>query len=426
MMSETTAAALRSGRGLIENIIRFADLLRANGLAVSLPAALDAVQALPLIDISSRRTFQHLLQANLVCRKEDIPRFEQLFYAYWLPGNRSRLEIPGRDGTPGQEESDGLVSPALETRPAPRQPEATQASRDATMRYSPDSLPTSGEPLELRFEQSRILYESIAGLLRPMVNRLSRRYRYALHGREINLRRILRKNMQFGGELILLDFKKKKIKKRRVVFFCDVSGSMDIYTLMILQFIHALKRIERRTEIFLFSTELTRATGQFDAADFAAAVSELPRLAADWGGGTRIGHCLENFNKTCGPRLLAGRPVVLLFSDGWDRGQTELLASQMALLQRKAYKIIWLNPLAGARDYEPLCRGMRAALPYVDYFLPLGAPHDIHHLGRMLEKLISGRRLADHQAQQVRNPRLGDAGPIPDLLDDHFRQGSEP
>jgi uncharacterized protein with von Willebrand factor type A (vWA) domain len=388
-MNETTIAAHRSGRGLIENIVRFADLLRANGVAVSLPSVLDAVQAPSLIDISSRRAFQHLLQANLVCRKEDIPRFERLFYAYWLPGNRSRLEIPGRDSTHGQEESEDVGLPIRQTRPAPKQPEETQASRDSAIRYSPHSLPKPGEPLELRFEQSRTVYESIARLLRPLTNRLSRRYRYTLHGQEINLRRILRKNMQFGGELILLDFKKKKVKKRRVVFFCDVSGSMDIYTLMILQFIHALKRIDRRTEIFLFSTDLTRATSQFDGADFAAAISELPRVVGAWGGGTRIGHCLEDFNKTCGSQLLAGKPIVMLFSDGWDRGEAEVLASQMALLQRKAYKIIWLNPLSGARDYQPVCRGMRAALPYVDYFLPMGAPHDLLHLGQTLEKLLA-------------------------------------
>jgi uncharacterized protein with von Willebrand factor type A (vWA) domain len=388
-MNETTIAAHRSGRGLIENIVRFADLLRANGVAVSLPSVLDAVQALSLIDISSRRAFQHLLQANLVCRKEDIPRFERLFYAYWLPWNHTSFKIPGRESANEQAESDDVVSHARQIRPAEKQPEETQAPRDATIRYSPHSLTKPGEPLELRFVQSRTVYESIARLLRPLTNRLSRRYRYTLHGQEINLRRILRKNMQFGGELILLDFKKKKVKKRRVVFFCDVSGSMDIYTLMILQFIHALKRIDRRTEIFLFSTDLTRATSQFDGADFAAAISELPRVVGAWGGGTRIGHCLEDFNKTCGSQLLAGKPIVMLFSDGWDRGEAEVLASQMALLQRKAYKIIWLNPLSGARDYQPVCRGMRAALPYVDYFLPMGAPHDLLHLGQMLEKLLA-------------------------------------
>ena len=194
--------------------------------------------------------------------------------------------------------------------------------------------------------------------------------------------------MQFGGELILLDFRKKKLKKRRVIFFCDVSGSMDIYTLMILQFIHALRRIDRQTEIFFFSTDLSRATHQFGPADFSAAVTQIPAAISDWGGGTRIGHCLKLFNETFGKRKLSHKDIVMIFSDGWDRGEIDLLDTQMAFLNRKAYKIIWLNPLMGTRDYEPICRGMSAALPYVDYFLPMGNLKDLRSISQTLKKMM--------------------------------------
>jgi uncharacterized protein with von Willebrand factor type A (vWA) domain len=147
---------------------------------------------------------------------------------------------------------------------------------------------------------------------------------------------------------------------------------MDIYTLMILQFIHALRRIDRQTEIFLFSTDLSRATHLFNPGDFTAAVTQIPGAISDWGGGTRIGHCLKLFNETFGTRRLSNKDIVMIFSDGWDRGEIDLLDNQMALLNRKAYKIIWINPLMGTRDYEPICRGMSAALPYVDYFLSAG------------------------------------------------------
>ena len=194
--------------------------------------------------------------------------------------------------------------------------------------------------------------------------------------------------MQFGGELILLDFRKKKIKKRRVIFFCDVSGSMDIYTLTILQFIHALKRIDKQTEIFFFSTDLSRATQEFETSNFTSAVTRIPEVISDWGGGTRIGHCLKLFNETFGNRQLSNKDIVMIFSDGWDRGEIDLLDHQMAFLQRKAYKIIWLNPLMGTRDYEPICRGMSAALPYVDYFLPMGNLEDLRSISQTLKKMM--------------------------------------
>jgi hypothetical protein len=194
--------------------------------------------------------------------------------------------------------------------------------------------------------------------------------------------------MQFGGELILLDFRKKKLKKRRVIFFCDVSGSMDIYTLMILQFIHALKRIDRQTEIFLFSTDLSRVTHHFEIGDFTSAATQIPGAISDWGGGTRIGYCLQLFNETFGTRQLSHKDIVMIFSDGWDRGEIDLLDKQMAFLKRKVHKIIWLNPLMGTRDYEPICRGMSAALPYVDLFLPMGSLNDLRSISQTLKKLI--------------------------------------
>ena len=197
-----------------------------------------------------------------------------------------------------------------------------------TLLYSPDAVDRTCELDD--FTESRALYESIKKWLKPLRNRLSRRSKFSVRGKEITLRRVLRKNMQFGGELILLDFKKKKIKKRRLIFFCDVSGSMDVYTIMLLQFAHALKRLDHRTEIFFFSTDISRWTNQFDVGDYAGTLSGLPELVSDWGGGTRIGHCLKDFNEIYGRRMLSGKTSVLIFSDGWDRGETHVLEHQMA------------------------------------------------------------------------------------------------
>jgi uncharacterized protein with von Willebrand factor type A (vWA) domain len=392
MIAENTNIPRASGRGLIENIVRFSDVLRQNDVSISLPAVLDAIQGLPLIDISNRDAFQCLLRVNFVCRREDIAKFDKLFQAYWLPGFQNKLmrRSEENDKAVAKEEPDA-VSTFLKTMVDTHGPGDAEAeiARDWNVHYSPDAHPKQDQPLELHFTQSKAVYESISKLLQSLTHRLSRRFKYTLHGKEISLRRILRKNMQFGGELILLDFKKKKLKKRRVIFLCDVSGSMDIYTLMILQFIHALKRIDRRTEIFFFSTDLSRGTNHFDEDDFVSAISKLPEIVADWGGGTRIGHCLGHFNEAYGKGMLSSKSIVMIFSDGWDRGEVDILGEQMARLKRKAHKIIWLNPLSGTKDYQPICQGMSAALPYVDFFLPMGAWHDLKRLGRMLQKLIA-------------------------------------
>jgi uncharacterized protein with von Willebrand factor type A (vWA) domain len=391
MLSEKTDISRRSGAGLIENIVRFSHLLRDNGIPVSLPAVLDAIQGLPLIDISRLNEFLCLLRINFISCKEDHLKFDSLFYSYWLPRERAslKMKIPAEAPGESQLEQDRIrtlrekITDLNTTADA-----AVKVPQKWALRYSPYRLPATDEKRELRFESSRDLYESITRLLQPMANRISRRFQYTIHGKEISLRKILRKNMKFGGELILLDFKKKRLKKRRVIFFCDISGSMDIYTLMILQFIHVLKRLDRSTEIFFFSTQLSRATRQFDGSDFTSSLSQIPGVISDWGGGTRIGHCLKRFNETFGKKQLSGKDIVMIFSDGWDRGEIDVLEKQLSFLKRKAYKIIWLNPLVGTRDYQPICQGMRAALPYVDYFLPMGNLKDLHSIGKLLKKII--------------------------------------
>ncbi len=389
MDSEISASPRPTGKGLLDNIVRFADYLRNHAVTVSLPGVLDTFRGLPLIDISNPRQFRCLLRANLVSRRPDMAPFDKLFKAYWLPQVQRRPPIRSDEPAPPEEEPGGTMSGDFEDSgearpPRPREP---VLSREWSLRYSPDSLSGHVDIRKFGPVDFEAMTQAVKDLLKPLDNRLSRRFRYTVHGREISLRRMLRKNMQFGGELIFLDFKKKKVKKRRVVFFCDVSGSMDIYTRMILQFIHALRQIDRRTEIFLFATGLSRVTGQFNDHDFHTAIARIPELISDWGGGTRTGRSLQMFNDTYGARLLSGRDIVIIFSDGWDRGEIDVLEAQMSLLKRKAYKIIWLNPLLGTKGYQPICQGMRTALPYVDSFLPMDNPHDLQRLSRTLEKI---------------------------------------
>ena len=378
-----------SDGGITENISRFSNLLKDSGVAVSLPAVLDTLQGLKLIDICNFVEFKDLLRANLICRQQDLALFDTLFHSFWL-GRKSNLQMFPADKSDKHQKGSHPQLYQADDDGNPRSPEAdeTAASHQGAIGYSPESLQQTGQAKELHFTASPELYAQICKLLQPLNNRLSRRRQFAIRGHQISLKRLLRKNMQFGGELIFLDFVKKKLKKRRVVFFCDVSGSMDVYTLMILQFIHALKQLGRRTEIFFFATDLSRGTSHFEVNDFNSAIGRISDLFDDWGGGTRIGHCLQIFNDRYGLRLPTSKDIVIIFSDGWDRGEIDELDNQMACLKRKAYKIIWLNPLLQTKDYQPICQGMRTALPYVDYFLPMAALQDIRLLTRTLEKMM--------------------------------------
>jgi uncharacterized protein with von Willebrand factor type A (vWA) domain len=389
MSDKNTATSNPADRGLIENITRFANLLRDNGVAVSLPAVLDTLQGLAMIDIFNPDEFKCLLRVNFICRKEDLATFNGLFYDFWYAKNHAaRMSAAKNEEKPQLDESSQSQTGSDEKQLRPPGEEEPAAEQQWSIRYSPDSINKMVATKEIRFAESRAVYETICKLLQPLNNRLSRRLQYTIRGQQISLRRILRKNMQFGGELIFLDFKKKKVKKRRVVFLCDVSGSMDVFTLIILQFMHALNRIDRRTEIFFFSTDLSRATRQFELNDFASAISRIPELISDWGGGTRIGHCLRIFNKSYGQRMLSGKDIVIIFSDGWDRGEIDELDSQMATIKRKAHKVIWLNPLLGTKGYQPICQGMSTALPYVDYFLPMDALQDLRLLSHTIDKML--------------------------------------
>jgi hypothetical protein len=210
------------------------------------------------------------------------------------------------------------------------------------------------------------------------------------HGSRVDLRRALARSLRTGGDVIVLPRRTRRIRPRPIVLLCDVSGSMERYSRMLLHFAHALTRRQRRVEAFLFSTELTRITMQLRARRITEAVSAVAKAVPDWSGGTRIGAAIRQFHQRWTRRALRGGPVVLLISDGWDRGDPDVLREQIARLQRSCHRLIWLNPLIGTIGYEPLTRGLQAALPYVDDFLPARTLNNLADLAIHLNAL-SGR-----------------------------------
>jgi hypothetical protein len=218
--------------------------------------------------------------------------------------------------------------------------------------------------------------------------RPTRRQQRALkRAQTIDLPRTVRRSMPYGGEIMKLYWQKRKRKPRPLVVICDISGSMDRYSRLFLHFLHTMGFVMGRVEVFVFGTRLTRITGALRHRDVDSALDRVAETVVDWSGGTRIGESLRTFNYDWSRRVLGRGAVVILISDGWDRGDMGLLSHEMNRLSRSTSRLIWLNPLAGADDYEPLAKGMQAALPFCDDFMPLHNLHSLTQLAVLLGEL---------------------------------------
>jgi len=221
-------------------------------------------------------------------------------------------------------------------------------------------------------------------------------------GQILDLRKTLRRNLKYGGEPLELSRLQRKSKLRPLVLICDVSGSMERYTRMLLHFIHTISGDVEHTEAFLFATRLTRITRYLNHRGVDQTVDQVSKAVPDWAGGTRIGEALKTFNFQWLRRVLRSGAVVLVISDGWDRGDPELLSKETSRLQRSCHRLVWLNPLLGSPGYQPLTRGMQAAMPYIDDFLPVNNLNSLDALARHLSSLDSKRTLAP----QYRRPSV--------------------
>ena len=203
----------------------------------------------------------------------------------------------------------------------------------------------------------------------------------------VDLRRAIADSLRSGGDIVRLPRRKRRERPRPLVLLCDISGSMERYTRMLLHFAYAVTQRHHRVETFLFSTSLTRVTRQLRAAGPDHALAALSQSVSGWSGGTRTGAALKEFHQRWSRRVLNRGPVALLISDGWDRGDPKELGRQVARLQRSCHRLIWLNPLIGTTDYAPLTRGLQAALPFVDDFLPVRTLNNLAQLAIHLNRL---------------------------------------
>ncbi len=366
---------------VLEDLIDFGALLRARGLEVHTGRLIDVAQALQHIDHGSRDEVFHTCRTLLVHRHEDFGAFERAFGAFWGQGVQGAQGAQGAQA--GQSEQGAQSASESETHDGSPGIVAVRSWSDVETIATKDFAALTADELA-------IAQAVIANLAWQPGLRRTRRW-IPGRGARIDLRRALARSLRTGGEIVQLPRRRRRLKPRPIVLLCDVSGSMERYSRTLLHFAHALAQNARRVEAFLFATRLTRITMELRTPAANAAITAASRSVQDWSGGTRIGAALRAFQQRWGRRSLNGGPVVLLISDGWNRGEPQVLRAEVARLQRSCHRLIWLNPLIGTLDFAPLTRGLQAALPFVDDFLPVRTLRDVRDLAGLLNTL-SGRR----------------------------------
>ena len=371
---------------VLDNFLVFGRLLRELGIEADPGRMIDITNAVQLIDLASRDDVYHTCRTLLVTRADQIPAFDRAFNAFFSrlasAPRSAAAEPPAHDpgAAPDQQLAGGTVE--IDT------PELPDATATEIGMWS-DIGGVANKDFATFTEQE-------IALGRAALDRLEwtpgeRRTRRWVPGRgpRIDLRRAIARSLRTGGEIVALPRRYRRSRPRTLVVLCDVSGSMERYSRMLVHFAHSLARKHRQVEVFLFSTRLTRVTHDMQARRLDAALANVSRAVPDWSGGTRIGDALAQFHQRWARRVLHRGPVVLLISDGWDRGEPAVLGHQVARLQRSSHRLIWLNPLIGTLDYAPLTRGLQAALPYVDDFLPARTLNDLGDLAVHLNALAA-------------------------------------
>jgi uncharacterized protein len=399
---ETVAAAVGGvsavrGHGTLPNLMAFARALKQLGVKVSLSQVLDASRSLELVDIAERTDFKALLRSNLILQKEDFPAFDTLFDCFWREQAYERVPMETMEiqGTPtesnaqeGGDEEGGLEEAMAEAMAQENVP-LENLDEFSVPTYSAQELMNRKDFSEMGVEESRAVARAILLIATKIATQISRRKKIGRKGDSVDPRWTMRKSMKYGGEVVELVNRKKRIKKTKVVLLCDVSGSMDCYSRFLIQFMYGLQNELWGVETFVFSTSLSRITHLIRTKNIVDALDKISGSILGWSGGTNIGRSLHTFNRNFAPSMVTSRTVVVIISDGWDRGDVSLLEQEMQDLKRRCKKIIWLNPLLASDNYEPLCKGMQAALPYLDLFLSVHNVNSLVALGRTLQKMVA-------------------------------------
>ncbi|MFQ5550325.1 MAG: VWA domain-containing protein [Gemmatimonadales bacterium] len=375
-----------TGSDMVEHVAGFAGRLRDEGIPVGMTEEIDGVAALALIDLLDPREVAIALKSAFRIQPEYRSTFDGLFEAWWLGQPVPRKFVDMRAGAP--RETSESRSPAGEVSAAAPETESTPSRTPDTgdPGYSPEALLRRKPFDEYDDQDLKEMRRLLRRLKLRLATRRSRRLVPSSGPGVVDLRRSFRRSLAAGGDLFPLARRAHPIERPRLVLLCDTSGSMDTHTRFLLTFVLSLSRVARRTEVFAFNTALTRLTPLLSRGDVSETLERLERCVPDWSGGTRIGGCLAEFVDRYQRSLVDGRTVVVVLSDGLDRGAPQRLAAAMRFIHRAARSVIWLNPLMGDTRYEPIARGMAAALPFIDHF---ASAHNLESLERVVPVLAA-------------------------------------
>jgi uncharacterized protein with von Willebrand factor type A (vWA) domain len=402
------------GIRLLRESVGFGRSLRAARLAIDLGAAVDFARALTLVDIGDREQVRAAGAAVFVRRRDDRAIYDAAFDRWWrrrgarLPDDYGPATLPSAEAADDDREVPGDAPPEVgqdrgesrtDERGTPIPGEGDEGEEETAIDgvvISPDAY-SQGEVLRHReFDRMtpaelRDAERLVDALIPRLERRRTRRYELHSHGRRLAPRAMFRRNLGTGGQLVSWVWRRQIREPRSLVVLCDISGSMERHSRLLLRFVQALAAAsEVRTESFVFGTRLTRVTRLLRDRDRDRALARVADSVNDWAGGTRIGESFRTFNQHWARRALRTSGVVIVVSDGWDRGDPALVATETARLRRNCHRLVWLNPLAGTPGYQPLAGGMRAAFPYIDDFVPAGTVASLERLGEILGGIRAG------------------------------------
>ena len=392
-------------RRVVTGLARFGRMLRAAGLEVGPGRIQDAVAALGVVEIESLEQVYWALRCTLLSRHADIEVFDRAFAAFFEGRPVEQADHPA----PAPAQPGATGSPASDERAVRRIEQAAQGeAQDADDEQTEEGMRFSAVERLRELDFARYTDEELIRAAR-LVDRIaaaaplrrSRRLRIAAEGRAFDKRRTLRNAMRTDGYPLVSLWREPRLVPRKLVFVVDVSGSMEPYARAMLMFLQAAVRAGRRVEAFTFGTRLTRVTKELEGRDPNRALAAATRVVHDWAGGTRIGANLKALNDGPGRLGITRGAVVVIVSDGWERGEIPALEREIARLRRTAHTLVWVNPLAGEPGYQPLAQGMAAALPYLDHFLPGHNLRSLETLAEVLETLPITRR-PDRRVYQAR------------------------
>lgn len=374
----------------IKNMLSLVYMLRQAGLAVSSDQVMDFIQALKLVNLGDRAQVYHAARCILVSRYEHLALFETIFNIFWnrrITSHKGKPQKTPRAPRHEEKQNQPVLITYMSSKARAGDPELDVYDKSAT--YSNAEVLQRKDFAQMTPEELDAVKRLIQEMRWRACFRQSRRRIPSRTGDMLHMRRVIASAVRHGGVPLALTWQSRKIKQRPIILIADISGSMEKYARLALQFFYSVSQSLKNVECFVFGTRLTRITLQLKIKNIDRAVTDAAAEVVDWAGGTRIGESLAAFNHQWGRRMLRRGAVVMIVSDGWERGDAAQLSDQMRYLQLRAYRLIWLNPLVGKANYQPQVEGMAAALPHIDDFLPIHNLQSLSTLAAHLEALSS-------------------------------------